>query len=165
MRRAAAVLLGLLVSVVSGGEARAGVPWVVCIGTGGSLVVRETKCVAGESRASLTNLPQRGAKGATGPAGAPGIRGRRIESLSDIQFVRLNSSSYTFAHCDRDEVVIGGGCACGEGFFCNSAIATMSPLPLDTTSQARQGWRCDIAPTVDPDAAEYTSYVICADAG
>lgn len=137
---------------------------VVCIASNGALTVRESKCLATESKASMTNLPQSGAKGATGAAGVGGIGARRVEKIGDIQAFFASGQSHVFAFCDSDEVLLGGGCGCFEGIGCNSAISSAGPMPIVAAQGARNGFRCTMAATHDTslDFGEYRAYSICA---
>jgi len=136
---------------------------VVCIAADGALTVREKKCPGGESRATMVNLPQGGAKGATGAAGPRAIGVPRVEKISDKQGLSFSGQSFVFAFCDRDEVVIGGGCGCFEVGSCNSAISSTGPMPIAATEGARIGWRCSMVATHNTatDSGEFGSYSVC----
>ena len=138
---------------------------VVCIGSSGALTVREKKCVSGETKATMANLPQRGEKGATGASGGAGRGTRRIERISD-DFLHFNelSESRMYAFCNDDEVVLGGGCGCFNDQASHSRIVSSSPMPIVQSNPGRAGWRCSMIPGAgySVDAGEFRAYAICA---
>lgn len=159
-----AVVLSLFVGVEAG---FAQGMRVVCIGSGGALTVREKKCVSGETKATMANLPQRGEKGATGASGGVGLGTRRIERIAD-SFIHFNelSESRIFAFCNDDEVVLGGGCGCFNDQASHSRIVSSSPMPVVQSNPGRAGWRCSmmVAPDYGVDVGEFRAYAICAQA-
>jgi|GEM_PF-5496794 len=136
---------------------------VVCIAANGELLVRAKKCLSSETKAMMSTLQRVGAKGAIGPAGEAAVRNRRVEVISDIQIIRVNGQAHVFAFCNDDEVVLGGGCGCFDG-FCNSLVASSGPMPVDSKQIGRKGWRCTLIPSVDPDLGSYKAYSVCAEA-
>jgi hypothetical protein len=140
---------------------------VVCIGSGGSLTVREGKCVGGETKASMKNLPQEGAKGDTGSTGGVGLGTRRIERIAD-DFIHYNDlgQSRVFAFCNNDEVVLGGGCGCFNDEAGHGRISSSGPMPVVQSNSGRAGWRCAMISGSDYDAdfSNFRAYAICAQA-
>lgn len=136
---------------------------VVCIASNGDLNVRPKKCLASETKATMSNLQRVGAKGVTGPAGKDGVLNRRVERITDLQLLPIKSQSHVFAFCNDDEVVLSGGCGCFDG-FCNSLVSASGPMPVNPTEAGRSGWRCTVNPSVDPDIGSYKAYAVCAEA-
>lgn len=140
---------------------------VVCIASTGALTVREKKCLSTETKATMSNLPQRGTKGTTGPAGQAAIGDRRVERIADDQIiVNTNAPAHVFAFCNDDEVVLSGGCGCIDSGACNTVLSSSGPMPVDPNAGGRYGWRCAMIPTLnsDLDYGSYRAYAICAQA-
>jgi len=140
---------------------------VVCISSKGALTVREKKCLSSETKATMGNLPQQGAKGAAGAAGQKGLGSIRVERIADdfLHFVGVPQSR-VFAFCNDDEVVLHGGCACFSEISCNSRITSSGPMPFNQSVAGRSGWRCATIAGIDEsaDAGSYRAYAVCAQA-
>jgi hypothetical protein len=136
----------------------------VCIASNGALTVREDKCLSSEVKATLATLRQRGGKGATGQTGSAGIKNRQIQSFTDFQNPVLEGSlGLVFSFCNDGEAVLGGGCRC-SGMGCSTGISSASPLPLDTESGERQGWRCALNSLTTLVSGNFSAHAVCADA-
>lgn len=162
------VILGLLSFFLSIGTSFAQSPRVVCIGADGSLTVREKKCLALETKATMTNLPQQGAKGPTGASGGAGLGSPRVERIAEdyFHYSTLNQSR-VFAFCNDDEVVLAGGCGCFNNSACHSRINSSGPMPIDQSVAGRSGWRCAMVTGIGyngGDAGSFRAYAICAQA-
>jgi len=136
----------------------------VCIASNGALTVREGKCLSSEVKATLSTLRQRGGKGSTGQTGSSGIQNRQIQSFTDFQTPVLEGSlGLVFSFCNDGETVLGGGCRC-SGIGCLTGISSSSPLPIDTASGERQGWRCSLNSLTTLVSGNFSAYSVCADA-
>jgi hypothetical protein len=154
----------LVIGLMSSVPVSAQTPQVVCIASSGDLIVRKTKCLSSEKKASIANLVQTGAKGATGATGGSGVQNRRVEIFSDLQRTRAQSPAVSISTCDSAEALIGGGCgAFAVSGGIPSSSSSSGPIPVSPGAGAREGWRCAFTGVADRSGL-YNSYAICADA-
>jgi hypothetical protein len=133
---------------------------VVCIKKGDALIVRSTKCKAGEVLGNSANLPQ---SGRTGPVGDSGSSVNAVALGRQTVFTAFNATTVVGNSvvvkeqlCPIGTVTLGGGCISSSRF-----VIMLDTYPFDSTPQ--QAWRCRFKNTQQFDSilANLTVLAIC----
>ena len=127
---------------------------VVCITKKGAISVR-SKCLTGETTATLSNLVKKGPPGNAGAAGPSGAPGREVR-FTQRAVAPVDANPKTLSEpCPAGKIAVGGGC-----YSSSSEVRISQSYPFDGSPNR---WECGFEPNfINAQAALFT-YAICVD--